>query len=300
MQEPNAKVYKALINLYLRNRQKESNPKGVLNTAVSYVKSGYDMAIGKKTDSQIIDICTGIKNRFGDTLSTQQWIEVALSLVDTGNEAQEQKSTLLAYINVIDPESLLCKLLYGILSDIIDRLTEGNDNSRKEFNEHFQKLQADYDNLKLAIFTRREEPNNDVSKLVEKRQELLLQLAYLDRRPLRPAVQEAIDCKLFVSFKTLNDRPGNMPYCMQKGFLKILYKDKFQDDTRISFEEFEINAIKAPDEPVSHLVTTGLFSQPPISQQVERSGSEDSTQEEDLQEAQPVNTDDPRENNFTS
>lgn len=277
MSLPNPKVLNAFIELYLNSRQKGRKPNNFVEQTLSAVSNAVHLVAGKPSDDATVQICQGLKNKFANKESAEKWIEVVLDVCDTAKKAQESKTSMLAQAGLTSPESLLCETLYAIRSYILCHLQNDAD-SRSVYNTFIKELTSDYEKTESKIQTTRCE-YNDVSELIKKRAELVTKLAYLD---YRPSVHLAIDLRCLDYLPQINHTPGNMPYCYLEQFYLRLYADKYQPETRISFEEFErkamevvppaLSAVSPSSSPV-HLSPHGIFT--PVSLHPSSSASDE-------------------------
>lgn len=253
---PNPKVLIAFVQLYLTSRQKGRKPSNPVEQTFTLINNTFHYLAGKPSDDVMVQTCQGLMNKFANKDTAEKWIEVVLDVCDTAKKAQESKTSVLAQAGLTNPESLLCETLYAIRSYILFHL-QTDPALVTIYNKFVRDLLSEYERTQQKITTIREE-YNDASEFIKKRAELVTKLAYLDHRP---SVHLAIDLGCLNYLPQVNSTPGNMPYCYLEKFYLRMYSEKYQLETRISFQEFEIKAITAEVAPAP-LPTPALSSSP--------------------------------------
>ncbi len=275
---PNPNVLDGFIDLYKNYRQKDTKPMSMSGKMLTAAGNVANSLIGGNTDTQIIQICNGMKNKFKEKYTVEKWLEVAHDLAESALASQKAKSPILINLGLTEPDSKLCNTLHALRTYIIHKITSDADLLVEYLHIINKELQA-LQKLKEKLISTREE-HNDVAELSNDLEKKLLKLAHLGHRP---AIHEAIDRKLLTDLPRLYEQPSNMPNTFYVNYFITFYDEVFRFGiTGESFLEWESKRIRASldlslGRSTPSPVNVGLFSPKASQEDSHASSSEEAT-----------------------
>jgi hypothetical protein len=241
MSLPRKEIAIALLKQYPEMRQKNRPPVGMFDTVVDTGNRFAKFVSGQASDKSTLEVIDTLVRRFEDLDSFVKCTNLIQELAERAYEAQRQKFGTLKDWKLTEKESLFCEFLHAIRNYIVLNISQEGSPYQREYAQLLSSMVAERIQLQNKIDTDRYNYHTDVSKLVAKRDELILQLAYLEEPQ---SIGLAIDHKLLTNLAHLNNLPDNMVSCLQKNYCHIFYKKTIQPKTLVSFVEFSNRAIE--------------------------------------------------------
>jgi hypothetical protein len=219
-----AEVNKPFCVQFLRQyheiRQKNLASDGVTSTAYSTATKVMNFMTGQANNDDYVKTIDTFIDRINKLESFSEHISLIKELSSCANKSQLSKFNIPKQLNLTDKESLFALFLHALRNYIVSTLKHPQSPFAAEFNAHIAKLESDYVTFKTDLITAREHPNpyiGNVKSLTDKRDNTILELAYLD---ISEYTHMVVDFKLLEHYRHLNDGAGNMLNCLQPDFME--------------------------------------------------------------------------------